>query len=68
MNSLIWIYTIGMMAFMGMNGVLALYLKTHFGVTEETIGYFFIYVGGVSAWSCGRCFWGRRCAASVRWG
>lgn len=43
----IWVYTIGMLAFMGMNGVLALYLKDAFGVTKETIGYFFVYVGGV---------------------
>ncbi|HEX6898842.1 MAG TPA: MFS transporter [Thermoanaerobaculia bacterium] len=43
----IWLYAIGMLAFMGMNGVLALYLKDAFGVTKETIGYFFVYVGGV---------------------
>ena len=36
-----------MLAFMGMNGVLALYLKDSFGVTEENIGYFFVYVGGI---------------------
>lgn len=46
-NACIWLYTIGMLAFMGMNGVLALYLKDHFSVTKETIGYFFVYVGGV---------------------
>ncbi len=47
-SSLIWIYTIGMMAFMAMNGVLALYLAEVFGVTKTTIGYFYAYVGGVS--------------------
>jgi predicted MFS family arabinose efflux permease len=46
--SLIWIYAIAMMAFMAMNGVLALYLKEVFGVTEETIGWFYVFVGAVS--------------------
>jgi multidrug resistance protein len=46
-SALIWLYTIGMLAFMGMNGVLALYLKDSFAVTKETIGYFFVYVGGI---------------------
>jgi predicted MFS family arabinose efflux permease len=48
LSSLILIYAIGMMAFMGMNGVLALYLGEKFGVTEKTIGWFFAYVGSVS--------------------
>jgi MFS family permease len=47
-SSLIWVYTIGMMGFMAMNGVLALYLKQVFGVTEQTIGYFYTYVGSIS--------------------
>lgn len=47
-SSLIWVYAIGMMAFMAMNAVLALYLKDAFGVTEKTIGYFYAYVGGIS--------------------
>lgn len=47
-SSLIWVYTIGMMAFMAMNAVLALYLKDMFGITEKTIGYFYAYVGGIS--------------------
>jgi MFS family permease len=46
-SSLIWIYTIGMFAFMGMNGVLALYLGAAYGVTEKTIGYFFTYIGAI---------------------
>jgi MFS family permease len=46
--SLIWIYAVGMMAFMAMNAVLALFLQRRFGVTEKTIGYFYTYVGAVS--------------------
>ncbi|HEX3556002.1 MAG TPA: MFS transporter [Thermoanaerobaculia bacterium] len=46
-SSLIWIYTIGMFAFMGMNGVLALYLGAAYGVTERTIGFFFTYIGAI---------------------
>jgi MFS family permease len=42
---LIWIYAFGMMGFMGMNGVLALYLEHEFRVTEKTIGLFFLYNG-----------------------
>lgn len=45
---LIWIYTFGMMSFMAMNGVLALYLERVFGINETTIGWFFMYVGAVS--------------------
>lgn len=47
-SSLIWIYAASMMAFMAMNGVLALYLDAVFGVDETTIGYFYVYVGAVS--------------------
>ena len=47
-GALVWIYAFGMMAFMAMNGVLALYLERAFGVTEATIGWFYTYVGGVS--------------------
>jgi MFS family permease len=46
-HRMIWIYTAGMMAFMAMNGVLALFLQRRFGVTTRTIGYFYFYVGGV---------------------
>lgn len=45
---MIWVYSAGMMAFMAMNGVFALYLERVFAVTEKTIGYFYFYVGGVS--------------------
>jgi multidrug resistance protein len=47
-GSLIWVYAIGMMAFMALNGVLGLYLRQQFGVTEGTIGWFYGYVGGIS--------------------
>lgn len=45
---LVWIYTFGMMSFMAMNGIFALYLERVFGINEKTIGWFFMYVGGVS--------------------
>jgi multidrug resistance protein len=47
-HRMIWIYAAGMMAFMAMNGMLALYLERRFGVTERTIGYFYLYVGAIS--------------------
>ncbi len=45
---LVWIYTLGMMSFMAMNGIFALYLERVFGINERSIGWFFMYVGGVS--------------------
>jgi multidrug resistance protein len=45
---LIWIYAIGMLGFMSMTGVLALYLEREFQVTERTIGLFFVYNGALS--------------------
>ena len=45
---LIWIYAITMGAFMGVNAVLALFLASEFSVTEQTIGYFFMYIGVIS--------------------
>ncbi|MCZ6726309.1 MAG: MFS transporter, partial [Acidobacteria bacterium] len=47
-SALIWIYATGMMAFMAMNGILALYLGRSFGVDATTIGWFYVYVGGIS--------------------
>ena len=47
-NSLIWIYTAGMMAFMSMTGIMALYLDERFGITEQNIGWFYVGVGFVS--------------------
>jgi predicted MFS family arabinose efflux permease len=39
------IYALGMFGQSVLSAVLALYLNSVFGVTEETIGYFFVYVG-----------------------
>lgn len=47
-SSLIVVYAAGMMAFMGMNAVLALFLNARFGVTEHNIGWFYAFVGFVS--------------------
>ena len=47
-NGLIWIYTAGMMAFMSMTGIMALYLEFRFQITEEDIGWFYVAVGFVS--------------------
>ena len=47
-SRLILIYAIAMGAFMGMNGVLALFLADEFGVNEKTIYYFFTYTGAIS--------------------
>ena len=47
-SSLVWIYTVGMMAFFALNGVFGLYLKDQFGVTQENIGYYFVYIAGAS--------------------
>jgi len=46
--SLIWVYAFGMMAFMAMNGILALYLGAEYQVNEKNIGIFYTYVGAVS--------------------
>lgn len=47
-SRLIWIYAIAMGAFQGANAVLALFLADRYGVTEKTIGYFFMYIGAIS--------------------
>jgi predicted MFS family arabinose efflux permease len=47
-GSLVWIYALGMMAFMAMNAILVLYFERRFGITEKTIGWFFLYVASVS--------------------
>ena len=48
MPRLIWIYSVGMLGFMSMAAVLALYLDARFGITEKTIGLFFLYIGALS--------------------
>ena len=45
---LIWIYTMAIGAFQGMTAILALFLAVQFGVTEKTIGFFFMYIGAIS--------------------
>jgi multidrug resistance protein len=45
---LIWIYAIGIGAFQGLNAILALFLAARFGVTSNTIGYFYMYIGVIS--------------------
>src|SRR5690606_11414989 len=47
-SRLIWIYAIGMGAFHGVNAVLALFLAARFGVTERTIGFFYMYIGVIA--------------------
>ncbi|MQA90516.1 MAG: MFS transporter [Gemmatimonas sp.] len=47
-SRLIWIYALAMGAFQGMTTVLALFLAFRFDVTEESIGYFFMYIGAIS--------------------
>ena len=50
-SRLIWIYAISMGAFQGSFSVLALFLNARFQVTEQTIGYFFMYVGSISVFT-----------------
>ncbi len=47
-NRLVWLYGVGMLAFTLFTGVLALWLEARFGVTEATIGYFFVYNGALA--------------------
>ena len=43
---LIWIYAIAIGAQQGITTILALFLAERFGVTEKTIGFLFMYIGG----------------------
>jgi MFS family permease len=47
-SRLIWIYAIAIGAFQGVTSMLALLLSARFGVTGDTIGYFFAYIGALS--------------------
>ena len=47
-SRLVWIYAIGIGAFQGLNAILALFLAARFGVTSDTIGYFYTYIGVIS--------------------
>lgn len=44
----IWIYAAGMLGFSASTAALTLYLEADFAVTVESIGYVFLYMGGVS--------------------
>lgn len=44
---LIWIYAVAMLAYNALPPVFALYLAWRFGITEQSIGYFFVVFGGV---------------------
>ena len=50
-SRLIWIYAIAIGAFQGSFSVLALFLNARFQVTEQTIGYFFMYIGSISVFA-----------------
>lgn len=47
-HALIYVYAFGMMAFMAMNSVVALFLERKFGATDQSIGWFYVYVGAMS--------------------
>jgi predicted MFS family arabinose efflux permease len=50
-SRLILIYAISIGAFQGTFSVLALFLNARFQVTEQTIGYFFMYIGSISVFA-----------------
>lgn len=50
-SRLILIYAISIGAFQGSLSVLALFLNARFDVTEQTIGYFFMYTGSISVFA-----------------
>jgi multidrug resistance protein len=47
-SRLIMIYAIAIGAFQGVTAILALFLNARFGVTEKTIGFFFMYIGVIA--------------------
>ncbi|HZM90035.1 MAG TPA: MFS transporter [Blastocatellia bacterium] len=50
-SRLILIYAISIGAFQGSFSVLALFLNARFQVTEQTIGYFFMYTGAIAVFA-----------------
>jgi MFS family permease len=50
-SRLILIYAISIGAFQGSFSVLALFLNARFDVTDQTIGYFFMYIGSISVFA-----------------
>jgi multidrug resistance protein len=47
-SRLVWIYSVGMLAFASLTSVLALFLGARFNVSAMTIGPWFLYIGGLS--------------------
>ena len=47
-SRLIWMYSVGIGAFYGVNALIILYMARHFNVTAENIGPFYAYMGGLS--------------------
>ncbi|HTO74408.1 MAG TPA: MFS transporter, partial [Gemmatimonadales bacterium] len=47
-NSLIWIYAGGMLAFTCLTAILALLLKDEFAITARTVGWIYSYIGVLS--------------------
>ncbi|HRP08081.1 MAG TPA: MFS transporter, partial [Gemmatimonadales bacterium] len=45
---LVWVYGVGMLAFALFTSVLALWLNARFGITEKSIGWFFMATGAMS--------------------
>jgi MFS family permease len=41
---LIWMYSVGIGAYYGVNALIVLFLSRHFDVTENTIGFFYAYI------------------------
>ncbi|MEZ5966893.1 MAG: MFS transporter [Planctomycetota bacterium] len=50
-SRLIWTYAVAIGAFQGISAVLALFLNERFAITEETIGYFYMYIGAISVYA-----------------
>jgi MFS family permease len=50
-SRLIWTYAIAIGSFQGTNAVLAYFLKAHFGVTKNEIGWFYLYIGAISVFT-----------------
>lgn len=44
-SRLVWIYALAMCGLVSASSVLALYLQSDFGITEKSIGLFFVYMG-----------------------
>jgi MFS family permease len=45
---LIWMYSVGIGSFYGVNALIILFLSRHFSVTENSIGFFYAYMGILS--------------------